>query len=211
MAKRGISTARLGRPRKSDRPTGAPSTRQRLLNAASDLFAEKGYQAASMDAIAERADLTVGSIYRHFAGKAELLLDVVNQQLEALPFRFESAVDPDSLVGAATAYIEPEAQKMRRLAVEMLAVATRDERVASAILANNVRGTERIRNAIELEVQRGDIDSDLDASYAAQLVLILLMGLTHVDICDQSIVTTDRWHEFLNDAIMRMLKVRDTR
>ncbi len=48
-------------------------TRQRLLDAAAELFAERGIEGSSVDAIAERADRTSGAIYDHFGGKDGLL------------------------------------------------------------------------------------------------------------------------------------------
>jgi AcrR family transcriptional regulator len=48
-------------------------TRQRLLDAAAELFAERGIEASTVDAIAERAQRTSGAIYDHFEGKAGLL------------------------------------------------------------------------------------------------------------------------------------------
>ena len=48
-------------------------TRERLLAAAADLFAARGIEASSVDAIAERAERTSGAIYDHFGGKPGLL------------------------------------------------------------------------------------------------------------------------------------------
>ena len=48
-------------------------TRQRLLDAAAELFAERGVEGSSVDAIAERADRTSGAVYDHFGGKDGLL------------------------------------------------------------------------------------------------------------------------------------------
>jgi len=48
-------------------------TRQRLLDAAAELFAERGIEGSSIDAIAERAERTSGAIYDHFDGKQGLL------------------------------------------------------------------------------------------------------------------------------------------
>lgn len=48
-------------------------TRQRLLDAAAELFAERGIEAASVDAIAERAQRTSGAVYDHFESKDGLL------------------------------------------------------------------------------------------------------------------------------------------
>ena len=48
-------------------------TRQRLLDAAAELFAERGIESSSVDAVAERADRTSGAVYDHFGGKEGLL------------------------------------------------------------------------------------------------------------------------------------------
>lgn len=48
-------------------------TRQRLLDAAAELFAERGVEGSSVDAIAERAERTSGAIYDHFGGKEAIL------------------------------------------------------------------------------------------------------------------------------------------
>jgi AcrR family transcriptional regulator len=53
-------------------------TRARLLNAAAELFAERGVDDTSIDAIAERADRTSGAVYDHFGGKDGLLLALLD-------------------------------------------------------------------------------------------------------------------------------------
>ena len=66
----------------------AASTRQRLVNAASALLDEGGYAAAPVAAIAERAGLATGALYRHFPSKAELFVEVLraegDRQLEEM-------------------------------------------------------------------------------------------------------------------------------
>ena len=52
------------------------ATRERLLASARELIEEGGYASASVAAIAERAGVAAGTVYRHFASKAELFLDV---------------------------------------------------------------------------------------------------------------------------------------
>jgi AcrR family transcriptional regulator len=55
---------------------GPPPTRDRLLAAATDLIEEGGYAAASVAAIAARAGVSAGALYRHFPSKAELFVEV---------------------------------------------------------------------------------------------------------------------------------------
>jgi AcrR family transcriptional regulator len=51
-------------------------TRSLLLDAAEDVFAEKGFTAATLDDIAYAAGYTKGAIYKHFATKEDLFLAV---------------------------------------------------------------------------------------------------------------------------------------
>jgi AcrR family transcriptional regulator len=55
-----------------------PEVRARLLAQAEQLFAEAGYQGATMAAIAERAGLSTGNTYRYFANKDALFYEVVS-------------------------------------------------------------------------------------------------------------------------------------
>lgn len=52
------------------------STRERLLSAARALIEEGGYGAATVIAIADRAGVAAGTLYRHFASKEELFVEL---------------------------------------------------------------------------------------------------------------------------------------
>jgi AcrR family transcriptional regulator len=60
----------------------ATGTRERLLASAAELIADGGYGTASVAAIAERAGLAVGALYRHFPSKAELFVEVFRSAAE---------------------------------------------------------------------------------------------------------------------------------
>src|SRR5881227_1782766 len=51
-------------------------TRERIVSAALDQLAEGGYASASVQAVARRARVATGSVYRHFPSKAELFAEV---------------------------------------------------------------------------------------------------------------------------------------
>jgi len=57
-------------------------TRERLLTAARELTEEGGYGAASVLAIAERAGVAAGTLYRHFPSKAELFAELFRHVCE---------------------------------------------------------------------------------------------------------------------------------
>jgi AcrR family transcriptional regulator len=54
----------------------ATPTRERLLHAAQELIEEGGYGAATVAAIAEKTGVAAGTLYRHFASKEELFVEL---------------------------------------------------------------------------------------------------------------------------------------
>ena len=60
---------------RNDKPKSA-GTRQRILDAAANVFRQRGYALATLNEIAERADMQAGSLYYHFGSKEELLEEV---------------------------------------------------------------------------------------------------------------------------------------
>ncbi len=54
-------------------------TRKRLVQAARELLEEGGYGAASVQAMAQRAGVAAGALYRHFPSKAELVVEVFRE------------------------------------------------------------------------------------------------------------------------------------
>jgi AcrR family transcriptional regulator len=66
-------------------------TRQRLLAAAGTVFAQRGYRGASVEEIASQAGYTIGALYSNFAGKEELLLAFLEQQLTRIAERIVTA------------------------------------------------------------------------------------------------------------------------
>ncbi len=57
-------------------PPRREDTRSRLLRAGGEVLEGGGYAAASVAAIAERADVATGTLYRHFPSKAELFVEL---------------------------------------------------------------------------------------------------------------------------------------
>src|SRR3954451_13825389 len=92
--------ARTQQERKAD-------TRARLIAAAADLFARKGFHAVSAEAVAGAADRTTGALYSHFGGKEGLLLALFEQWLDESAARILVGVEEaDDLEGRLTAMWE---------------------------------------------------------------------------------------------------------
>ncbi|NIZ89895.1 TetR/AcrR family transcriptional regulator [Kineosporiaceae bacterium B12] len=74
----------MGRPRAARTggpPQGAREPRAEILDAAAELFTQLGYAGTSTRAIAERVGIRQASLYYHFAGKDELLLELLENSV----------------------------------------------------------------------------------------------------------------------------------
>ena len=70
--------------------TGA--TQQRILDAATEVFATRGFSAATMADVVAGSGASIGSIYHHFGGKNELFLAIFEQMANAVDRRIETAM-----------------------------------------------------------------------------------------------------------------------
>ncbi|WP_250402132.1 ScbR family autoregulator-binding transcription factor [Streptomyces cellostaticus] len=60
-------------------------TRRNILVAAAEVFADVGYEAATISEILQRANVTKGALYFHFASKEQLAQAVLTDQLKSVP------------------------------------------------------------------------------------------------------------------------------
>ncbi|UBU09211.1 TetR/AcrR family transcriptional regulator [Nonomuraea gerenzanensis] len=70
-------------PRKQPRQVRAELTRKRILEAAAHVFAEYGYAAGTTNRIAERARVSIGSLYQYYPNKDAILLELVRGHLDS--------------------------------------------------------------------------------------------------------------------------------
>src|ERR1700689_4161144 len=72
--------------------------RRQLLDAALELFVARGYHAAAMDEIAERAGVSKPVLYQHFPGKLELYLALLDESVDTLVAQVRDALksNPDN-------------------------------------------------------------------------------------------------------------------
>lgn len=118
-------------------------SRARLLTAATELIVEAGPQALTVDAVAERSGVAKSTLYRHWASREALMVDVLRANMPELP-----ELDPANgfepclrgyMQALADALADPEwvrilpalfALKQQVAEVERLTDADRDEKVA---------------------------------------------------------------------------------
>ena len=151
-----------------------------ICQAALELLAEVGYDRMSMDAVAQRARASKATIYRHWPGKYELVLDAIRSR----GVSEISPADTGSLRGDLLAALHSIADGIASEDIELMAGAVRAMRAAPE-LANCVRDSmiedkrSVARVIVDRAVGRGELpahaDPDLLHQVAPAMVLFRLL------------------------------------
>ena len=149
-------------------------TRDRLLQAARELIEEDGYGGASVVAIAERAGVASGTLYRHFASKEELFVDlfrsVCDREVRAMRTAAEQMPEGSSHVDrleTVLATFARRALRRPRLAWALIAEPV-DPLVDAERLAYRERYQELTAAALRAGIEAGEIpDQNVELTAAA--------------------------------------------
>ena len=162
--------------------TETPRTRERILDAALTLFAEKGYDATSMREIAEQLGITKAALYYHFDSKADIvramLADTERRVSELAAWARERPWSPD--LGRQVLIRWSDIMQARGLAA--FRFATANPRVIHDLCADDDRGMHHCL------VELYDVISPPGASVEQQLrtrlalMSINMAGLAAADI-----------------------------
>ena len=95
---RKTSTART-RTTKPTRDEKKALTRRRLLDAAAEVFAHRGFAATSLDEVAEVAGFSKGAVYSNFAGKEDLFLSVLDEHVTRQMLDIRGEIDVTRTAG----------------------------------------------------------------------------------------------------------------
>lgn len=136
-------------------------TRTQLVETARGLFGERGYAATSLDEVVERAGVTKGALYHHFAGKADLFAAVYEAVKRDLAREVADAQMPpapwDSLVAGCRRWVEVHT---RPGTAQIVLVDARAVLTSSAWQEIDARwGTVIIRSALRRAMVHGVIES----------------------------------------------------
>ena len=150
----------------TSRRADAVRNRTAILGAARQLVTEQGTEVA-MGEIARVAGVAVGTLYRHFPNKADLLAAVVNEYVEALA---DDAQDAWERVEAGRSDADQELLDFLERALEMIARSHAAKAVAQALGAEveytelETRATEALGRLIEQGCASGRLRADLTVS-----------------------------------------------
>jgi AcrR family transcriptional regulator len=157
----------------------AAETRARLLRAAADVFAERGYDGTRVADIAAAAGVSNGALYAHFASKADLLADALRthgRNLLADMFAAEPDRPVVDLLLAVGRQLPRRRDARGYLIVEALVAARRDEDVARPMREYVAERAGWLAGLMRLAQAGGELDPALSPDALAHFCLLLAMG-----------------------------------
>jgi len=160
-------------------------TRQRLLDAAALLFAERGIEAVSIDTVAEAADRTSGAVYAHFGNKEGLLNALLESLVNetAAVMEAELSVDgdrDDQLIALWRTFADPPPGPGRGwmlLEHELWLYANRHEPARAHLATRFDEARRLVTESMRSFAQEGQADLPGTPEEVAPLVLAMLVGL----------------------------------
>lgn len=185
--------------------------RAKLIAAAAEVFAEKGYDGAGVAEIARRAGYTTGAIYGRFTGKAELLLAAIEarseSELDTLfnEHRFEGKVT-DILTTVGSHLVTDQMAPESALLLEAFVAARRDpevRRLMQGLL--DLRG-DRLADLVTEAQASGAIDPALDREAVVRFCHAVGFGFLLFRAVDLTLPDPRYWE----DLIARLVDALDT-
>jgi AcrR family transcriptional regulator len=184
-----MATATRNRPRRLDRRTRSARAegldgRTALLEAAMDVFAERGYRDASVDEIAERAGYSKGAIYFHFSGKDDLFFALLEERIDR-PMReaiklLESAPPEDDMALEANRHFVELVSGQRELLLldhEYRSQAIRDSRLRARYVKREAKLRSVLAKGLQARVKHLGAPPVAAPEQVATALLSLAFGL----------------------------------
>jgi len=155
-------------------------TKELLIRSAQELLWKRGYVGMSPKAILKHSGVGQGSLYHHFAGKAEISRAAIQRSAESVELQaIEQLMTAGTAIEKIAAFLERKRDVLRGCPIGRLA---QDPEVISIEALNQplAETFESIRqqliDILTQGVARHELDEDLDASCTADLILSTLQG-----------------------------------
>lgn len=162
----------------------ALETRRGIVTAAAEVFLERGYAGTSLAEIADRARVTKGALYFHFASKAALANEVIGLQRETTAelVRDAGTFDGDrlELLRALTYRIARCVVDDPRLRAAMRLTAEQPWSDGDETTGIHAEWASVLARVAAEGQRRGEVDDELDAERIGRLLVGALTGLQTV-------------------------------
>ncbi|MFI4966052.1 MAG: TetR/AcrR family transcriptional regulator [Caulobacterales bacterium] len=159
------------------RQTQKEATRNRVIDAARELFDRQGYEGASIREIARHAGISVGSVFTTFASKGEILSQVMEDRLDGLYAELDRVVPnlrgstADRLRSIFAIHFSFESRRTRLFLAHIAAAYDWTLPPSARPMGRNPRLIGIIRDCVVKGVAAGDVDPAIDPQEAVDLLM----------------------------------------
>jgi AcrR family transcriptional regulator len=189
---------RLPRPRKDE-------VRSRVLQAAGEVFSERGFAAASLDQVAAAAGFTKGAVYSNFVSKDELFLalmtDEVARRVDVVETALRQAADLPGALAAVGAELSRRDATWQLLFLEFWQRAMRDPAVRRAFVASRRDLRVRVAEVVARFLTEHPVRTGWDAESLTVVLIALSNGLAVEALPDPDAVPDDLLARALADLV----------
>lgn len=162
----------------------AAETRERILHAAREVFSELGYDAATFQAIAIRADLTRPAINHYFGSKRVLYREVVEQtNTTVIAAGIARAREATTLLGRLSAFFAAamDAESADRSAAAFLVTSVLESQRHPELVSEEHDALKNSREFVEWAVndaiERGELNTDTDIPAIVEMLVAVMWGM----------------------------------
>jgi AcrR family transcriptional regulator len=187
----------------------AEQTRALILDAASGLFAQRGWSATGMRDVATAAGVAVETVYANFAGKAELLKSVLDVAVvgddEPVPLEdraeFTATAEGEfgDRVAAAARLVTTVHERTNGLHKALLEAAAGDAKLAKTLQDTDESRRVSVRQGAELVAQRSLTQAEVDGLWAVLSVEVFRL------LVERSGWSTPQYESWAGQTIRRLV------
>jgi AcrR family transcriptional regulator len=183
-------------------------TRELLLDAAAEVFSQRGFHAASVEEVAEAAGFSKGAVYSNFASKEELFLALFDRRLEQQIETWPSigqyiAPATDSRATNSRGFEEAIAQDRtwNVLLVEFFLYAMRDDRVRQGLAARMAKLRMLMQDNLATQFAARGVEPRLPIENLPWVVFALGIGLIMQVYLDPKALPTNLYDPALEQLL----------
>lgn len=201
------SADRRLQPRRKPRQVRAELTRERILTAAAHVFSEHGYAAGTTNRIAERARVSIGSLYQYFPNKDAILAELMVRHIDRGTLTQADRIDlsPGSLETMVRVLVR-DAVDHHRDDPQLLRIMVEEAAFSQELLDTIDRhGKMRVGQVRDLLARHPDVHVR-DVDTAAELIVFTVELNTHKLMAHPRTIPVETFESELVDMVTRYLR-----
>ena len=157
-------------------------TREKIFNAALQLFAERGFSATTIDAITEKADIGKGTFFNYFENKESILLEYREMQMGRVKAFVSNSIKSvesiDTLIFKLAMTMTEEQQKSPAMFQSLITAIFSNDAVQKRMAEGLSLSKQMLAELISYRQRSGEIRNDIEAEEIAHSFQRMIFGTT---------------------------------